>query len=749
MTHRLIFFLMCQCLWAVHGFAKEVVIADNGRSPYKIVIPANGSGSCKKAADVLHDYILRISGADLPVATEGKRLPEHFIAVGGISAASGKISLEGLLADAFQILAADGNVYINSVAPDGLQHAVYYFLEKYAGCTNLAGVVTLPKTKSISITDGTNDKQVPAFQYREVYYPAAKDPEYCAMHGLQKFEDLWGLWGHSYDKLVPAKTYFRTHPEYYAQVAGKRQATQLCLSNENVFNIVVATLRKKMEDNPDAVYWSVSPNDDIGYCECEKCKAVDDREGGPAGSLITFVNRVAKLFPEKKITTLAYGFTHRAPKSLVPGANVYVFLSDIDAYRDKPLAEEGSAAGFRNDLRAWRALTPNIYVWDYITEFTNYLAPFPNWNTLQANMKFFRDNGVKGVFEQGSGDTYSEFAELRSYLTAKLLWNPDCDIEALRAQFLKEYYGIGAAPFIKKYIDLIAEKMTASKRKLDIYGNPVNEFDSYLTPDLIETYGGLFDKAEAEAEADPERLERVVRCRLPIEYTVYQQARFYGIEKHGIFVKSDEGAWAVRPRMREKLAAFVASCKKWGVTELSEGGLSPDDYQADWEKIFDGGVTPNKALGANVTLAHPFAPDYPAKGNRTLTDGNPGYADFSYNWLCFYGVPMQATVDLGKATACSTISVHFLDDPRHWIFLPSKIAVEVSQDGKKYKPVATLHPQEQEEHYNMTVTPFQAAVPAGNVRYIRVTADNLEALPEWRVRPNKKPMIACDEIFVQ
>ena len=68
----------------------------------------------------------------------------------------------------------------------------------------------------------------------------------------------------------------------------------------------------------------------------------------------------------------------------------------------------------------------NIRIWDYTTQFTNFLAPFPNIRTLQPNIKFFRDNHAKWIFEQHSSNP-SELFALRSYLTAKLLWNPDND----------------------------------------------------------------------------------------------------------------------------------------------------------------------------------------------------------------------------------------------------------------------------------------------------------------------------------
>jgi hypothetical protein len=332
------------------------------------------------------------------------------------------------------------------------------------------------------------------------------------------------------------------------------------------------------------------------------------------------------------------------------------------------------------------------------------------------------------------------------------LWDAKTDVKKLTSQFLSDYYGAESAKYLQQYIDLVQSKLKESKRKLDIYGNPINEYNAWLSPELIENYSDLFDKAEASAENNSAFLDRVTRCRLSLEYTVYQQARFYGIEKHGIFIKDDNGKWTVKPKLAEKLNTFTATCKKAGVTELSEGGLTPDQYKAEWDTIFSKGVTPTKALGATVSLKFPFASDYPAKGSRTLVDGNPGYKDFSYNWLCFYDVAMVATIALDKPITISQVSMHFLDDPRHFIFLPVSIIIETSTDGTNFTQVATLKSPAQEEHYQCNITEYSTPVKLKKketIKAIRVTANNLSALPAWRTRDNKKPMIACDEIFVQ
>lgn len=737
-------------LGACKGTAQEITLTNNNTSEYKIFLPAVPTKLEQRAGTVLQSYVQRISGVQLSLVRDGGKEPGPGIYIGLTSKAE-KVHPGKMAPESYLLRTDFNNVVIYGGSGRGLMYGVYSFIENYLHCKKIsADPAIVPSSAVIRIPAHFNDERKMPLTYREVYYPASHDAEYLEWNQLQQLDDLWGLWGHSFNKLLPAATYFKTHPEYYSLVKGARQTTQLCLSNENVFKSVVADLKKRMADNPDAIYWSISPNDDNGYCECDRCRAVDDEQGGPTGSLIKFVNRVAAAFPAAKFTTLAYAYTHKAPRSLKPADNVYVFLSNIDAYRDKPLAEEGSAASFRKDLKEWGSLTKNLFVWDYITQFTNYLAPFPNFNTLGPNMQYMKENGVKGIFAQGSGDGYGEWAEMRSYVYAKLMQDDKADVEQLVFTFLKDYYG-NAAKYLQQYFDLLHNKMAASKRKLDIYGNPVNEWNSYLSPELIEQYSNLFDQAEGAVEGNVTMQDRVMRARLPLEYTVFQQARFYGIEKHGVFVKSGAG-WEVKPKLDARVARFVANCKKAGVTELSEAGTArkPDEYLAEWNAIFKAGVTPTKALGAKVTVQYPFAEDYPAKGNRTLTDGTPGYSDFSYNWLCFYGVHMVATLDLGKPQPVSKVKMHFLDDPRHWIFLPEKVTVEVSADGLNWQAMTGGALPALVEHYELAVKEYSAlAGKPATVRYVRVTANNLPALPAWRYRDGKKPMIACDEVYVQ
>lgn len=757
-----------------------VQVVKNQQSAYRIILSAAPSSSEERASLLLQDFIKRATGAVIPLIREaGKTGPQTQgpgIYIGRTAAAAamgltapGSVSVNGSQqrdddkidqsTEWFRLCLRDRNLYITAGPGHATEYAVYNFAEKYLnGRKYDAGPAIFPEVSDLLLPQNLDFQSRPAFNYRESYYPMSSGAEdldgharYLNWHALQRFEDLWGLWGHSYNKLLPPARYFKTHPEYYALVNGSRQPSQLCLSNPTVLAKVIDTLKVMMADNPDAIYWSVAPNDAGGYCTCDACSKADQQEGGPQGSLIRFVNKVAAAFPDKKITTLAYGYTGNAPRLTRARDNVVVLVSSIDAFREQPIRKAPSAAVFRQQLAGWSRMAAHIFVWDYTVQFTNYLAPFPDLKVLADNVKYFKEQHVSGVFEQGSGDTYSDAAELNSFVQAKLLWNPDLDVYRLMEDFCKGYYGPGA-PSVMAYLNARDSALAVSGRHLDIYGNPILESRGFLSRDNMEHYYVLLQQALQAVDHASVYAIRLKRLQLGLDYVALQQSRALGLEPGGFLQKgrgADTAYLEIRPEFAAKVGRFVHLCTDAGVKELSEGGVSPDAYGAEWKDIFTRRWPLNLALNADVTLTYPFSEDYPAGGKQTLTDGMTGFSDFSYNWLCFYGTNMEATIDMGTQKACGKISINFLDDPRHWIFLPSSVHISVSADGKSFRELEIKSLSEGQEHMDVHVAPVSFNLPAGTrIRYIKVSAINIRELPVWRADSPKKPMLAADEIMV-
>lgn len=741
MMHTLLLFMTMFSCSSPQG---DINLVTNGNTKHVIVLPEGASKNETRAARQLQDYLKRLSGASFKVISETALTTQPAIFIGNTEHAEKYAKQKN---ESFIIATDDKNVYIKGGGGKAVLYGVYTLLEDYFGCRKYAGDPTyVPANKNLRISQQLNDKQEPAFIYRETYYPPAFDNEYLEWHKLHRFEDLWGVWGHSFFKIVPPKTYFATHPEYYALVNGKRQATQLCLSNEAVFNITVDYLRKAITDNPDALYWSISAEDGPGFCTCDKCS----KEESTTGSLIRFVNRVAAKFPQQQFTTLAYQYTAKPPQKIKPAANVYIMLSSIDAYRQEPLSTTASAAAFRKNLGGWGALTGNLFLWDYTTQFTNYLAPFPDYNNLQPNLQYLKENKIKGIFSQGSGDTYGDMSVFNSYVQAKLLWNPALKYEEVSNDFLNGYYG-KAGPFIGQYMQALTTRMRNTKTQLDIYGNPVNNYNNYLSAEAIDEYSSLLDKAEKAAEGNNTFLNRIYIARLPLEYTVLQQSRFFGAEPNGYLTKKGENDYVVNPGWPERVKKFVALSKTAGAKEFSEGGITPDAYQQQWETIFSRPWVKSLAFQAPVKLVNTYSEEYPAKKEKTLTDGLKGDNDFSINWLFIYGKDLIATVDLGKTQSVREVQMNFLEDPRHYIFNPADIVIETSEDGVTFKPAGkqVIKPLT-DETYEVKSNNYRFQLSGVNTRYIRVTGRCLPDIPSWRAAsPGKRPALCCDEITVQ
>src|SRR6185436_607731 len=508
-------------------------------------------------------------------------------------------------------------------------------------------------------------------------------------------------------------------------------------------------LREEIRKKPFAKYWSVSQNDNYGYCQCDKCSAIDSIEGSHSGSIIRFVNKVAAEFPDKIISTLAYQYSRSAPKLTKPAANVNIMFCSIECDRSKPIAADTSEGSFAKDFSGWSRLTNNILIWDYVVQFANYISPFPDFKTLQPNIKFFSEHGVRDIFEQGSSVNWSDFGEMKAYIISALLWNPDANLDSLYNYFATGFYG-PAGKYLLRYMHELESNLDKSKAFLDIYGNPVTQGQTWLSPEHIDEYNYYLEHAKESVKGDSVYAFRVERASLPLWYAKLEQAKFFGTGKNGIF-EDVYGKWNAKPVIRKSVADFVAALKKHGITSLNENHLPPDKYFDDWQRIFSHGMIEHLAMDKNIAFEIPFSPKYPAKGASTLVDGIGGYDDYHYNWLGWEGQDMIASVDLGETKNISSISCDFMEDQKSWIFLPSGVEYFYSDDGKNFSPFeAAITNEPPQPNKNFSTKTFAAATnKICKARYVKAVAHNIKTCPRWHIGAGYNCWIFCDEIVVR
>lgn len=734
---------------ACHAGNLQLVIG--GKPAADIVLPSAPTRVENSSALVLQDFVKRITGATLPVLSAPGSSFSHHLFIGDAAVQANPEKVKALKAEGYEIVAHQGNLYLYGGSGKGILYGAYELIEQQFGARKYDQLpATVTKKADLDVPPDLHMRYEPAFVYRESFYPPSADKEYLDWHHLQRFQDLWGVWGHTFFRMVPPERYFKDHPEYFALNNGRRQATQLCLSNPDVQALVIKYLKREIAGHPDALYWSIAQMDGGGYCTCGRCAKVDAEEGGPQGSIVRFVNGVAAHFPDQFFTTLAYGYSAEAPKLTTPAKNVYVMLSTIDATRQQPLASDPQAAAFRRQLTQWSKLTSNLFVWDYTTQFTAYLCPFPIYDHYQANIQYFLNHGIKGVFEQGSGETLSDMSAYASYMQAKLLWDPSVTAKNVEVDFLQGYYGPGGVK-VKQYIDQLIAARDETETPLDIYSNPVAHRNDYLSAEMMRQYKTSLAGALEAVKGTPLFMQRINTLRLGLEYVDLEQARAYGVHEAGYLTRLPDDTWQVKPGWMVRVQRFVDDVQKAGGTEFSETGGTPQNYIQSWTDLLRQPHHASLIMGVIPVLSHPFIPDYPANRAMTLTDGVPGGRDYSYNWLLFEKGPLVITFPVKHTITPVKAGINFLFDPAHYIFLPDEVRLEGSADGEKYTLIAERQLRAAvTEPIGPEIHPVDFMLKGQPFSYLRVTIRFPDRLPDWfKGTRQRKPLIAVDEVSVE
>lgn len=478
-TLTLSMLLCCTAMWG-----KGNVLFQSGQSEYTIVVPTGASTSEHTAARELQSYLQQVGGTSLPIAASS-RAGHPAIHIGYDPATGAEQPAASDESYTYRMLGTD--LYIWGGSQRGTLYGVYSFLENELGIRWYTSDFThIPRRESYMLPEGLHVHQQPALPYRLTYcYESIRDNVWCARNrqnmqvtpATNEYGGLTSYWGaHTFQKLLPPNEYFSTHPEYYS-LRGKKRIDngQLCLSNPDVLRLVSERLSRYIHNNPNCWGYDVSQNDNKLYCECAECRRIEKKYGGHSGIMIWFVNQVAtrirQQYPDVLIGTLAYEYTRRPPTGIRPADNVVIRLCDIECCLMHPLDQCNQNRDFLSDIEGWKKLTDRIFAWDYMVNFHYYHLPLANHHVLNHNIQLFAKEHLMGVLELGGYDArWSDFSEMRQWISAKLLWDPTLDSDSLAHTFITDYYG-QAAPDIWTYYQMVCALPT-SRTHMDCHADP-------------------------------------------------------------------------------------------------------------------------------------------------------------------------------------------------------------------------------------------------------------------------------------
>ncbi len=528
--------------------AQPMTITKAGKPMATIVLGADATAPERFAAKQLADTIEQISGARLTV-TDTASVTGAKIYVG--QTASVKRLVKGfdwelLRRDGILIRTVGKDLVLAGDRPRGSIYAVQELLETKMGVRWFAEDTTrIPPKSTISLPD-MNVCYTPKLMYREAYYRSVqgKDglfPVHMRMNGQhQQIEPEMGghytLLGfvHTFYRLLPTEKYFAAHPEWYALNKGKRVNvdSQLCLTNPDMKRELIKNALGWIQQQPEAGIISISQNDSFNPCQCDNCTRLVKQTGSESGALVSFVNDVAaeieKQYPDFLVETLAYQYTRKAPTNIKPHDNVIVRLCSIENDFGRPITAAQNA-DFYKDLTDWRKISKRLYVWNYVVNFSNYLIPHPNITNLGADLRTYTENNVVGMFEQGdSFNVAASMQPLKTYLMAKLMWNPNQPEQPIIQEFMEAYYGSAGKPLLKALKSFEAIVQRSPEKRLTCFMPAPS--DIYTMKDLV-ALKGYYDQAEAAVANDAVMLERVQVQRLAFDHLCLLTMRSFARDK--------------------------------------------------------------------------------------------------------------------------------------------------------------------------------------------------------------------------
>ena len=145
-----------------------------------------------------------------------------------------------------------------------------------------------------------------------------------------------------------------------------------------------------------------------------------------------------------------------------------------------------------------------------------------------------------------------------------------------------------------------------------------------------------------------------------------------------------------------------------------------------------------------------YSPQYTARGDNGLIDGLRGGGDFrTGDWQGFEGVNLDVVLDLGKTLKINKITTGFMQDENAWIFFPSKVQVEISDDGQQFKPAGEALCDVPQTEKGVLQKDFIVDLKGQKGRFVRLTGVTPGKCPAWHKGAGNSCWIFADEILVE
>jgi len=518
-------------------------IVQNGKPRAAIVLPGDSSQPLRDAAADLVRVIAKMSGARLPIASESSRTRKPArILLGPSLAQKAGVSLEAIGPEGYRLVRAGDDLVIAGATDEATAHGVYGFLQDVLGVRWLRpGELweIVPRRRSIAIA--SLDAAVnPSFLFR--VYSGALDPRWLARNRLTYDASRLPCYGfgHNLKQIIKPSVYGKDHPEYFAEINGKRfvpesdsaESSQPCFTNPDVIRITAEAARAFFDSNPQRTTFSLCTNDNMDYCTCKKCSALDApartwrNEPVHSDSYWHYVSEVAKevakTHPDRYLGCYAYWGTDSIPRKIrrLPDNVSIAHTQDTSQHFDPAYRRID-----RDILRRWAKVAAHVSKYDYYG--LGWLTPrcFPS--LVAGDLRFCHRLGLAGFYCEAY--PYWAITGPMVWLGAQLMWNAKTDWRALMDEFMRAAFG-PAAPYMKRFYATLERIWTRPRQSMWFQGLDKMRYETAtVSPRRMEQAWRLLEQASARASGD--HAKRVAYIRNGFEMSYLLATIFAGAER--------------------------------------------------------------------------------------------------------------------------------------------------------------------------------------------------------------------------
>lgn len=549
----------------------------NNLETYKILIASNASKLINFAASELQTFINKSTGINLEIVSHADC--GNYVSIDNTDLSENVEFPENekFNSSGFAIKTVDGNYIVMGKSEHGSLYGVYYLLEKWVGFCAYAFDEVFFETKKRIDLEPINYAYCPKIEYRHVrWYPVADsvgaDPVFAnrlkiyaggtRMDGENAdwYRKDWGdgCFSHTTFKILPPEK--DENDEYVHKDWYNESVSQLCFSNDEMYEHFIVNLKKHIKANPNAKFFSIGIEDNDRACHCEKCKALAERYGGDCGVYLRFFRKLAldieawrKVeLPDSKflLVSFAYLYTKDPPIKIDENGNFAVYdkdliLPDNVAVINAPIDSCGLHSldapcnrVVKERFIKWRLYCKNTFVWDYHLYHDRILIFFPGLWQYKSNIQTYEKYNTVYMYNEGQEHDFTTgFAALKLYLLAKLSYDSSLDQDFLIDDFINHYYK-KAAPQIKTFLNSLKEHYAYLEKEyaklggrgyhvsFDIPGHPDVLTERHWPKEFLLKMEALL--ADAELAADDEIIKkRVKREQLFIKYLLIELHTYY------------------------------------------------------------------------------------------------------------------------------------------------------------------------------------------------------------------------------